>query len=332
MLTIEIGAQILLVDTACRCFVFGCYPFGRFFKKRPSMVQPPQITKRATALWLRTWKGVASAGSLQRVGRQYRMLPGLKNQARWRLWKPLSGTGQTLTYPSWFSLSISGHLEYYKWVALLFQSQVSGLLLSLKKRETNCICQKKFRTFKDFKHVEVCFAHLSRTKEQKFCRNEYNLTGLCSRSTCPLANSQYATVREENGKTLIKSKLHPDNDKQTNTGGKNSCARHAIIAWTFRWWKYTETTVLQNVRKWRVSRELHVITLVASTSLRAVFCVLYCEHEMRFCFCVAGICYLYMKTIERAAFPARLWEKVKLSRSYEKALKQIDENLIYWPK
>ena len=45
-----------------------------------------------------------------------------------------------------------------------------------------------------------------------------------------------------------------------------------------------------------------------------------------------GICYLKIKTPERAHTPKLLWESIKLDPSYNKALEQIEKELEFFPK
>jgi hypothetical protein len=45
-----------------------------------------------------------------------------------------------------------------------------------------------------------------------------------------------------------------------------------------------------------------------------------------------GVCYLYLKTAERAHTPKELWEKIKLDKCYRIAMEQLEENLQYWPE
>jgi protein MAK16 len=80
-------------------------------------------------------------------------------------------------------------------------------------------------------------------RERTFCSNPYSVSGLCIRSACPLANSNYATIREEE-----------------------------------------------------------------------------------------GVCYLMMKTIERAHTPRNLWEKIQLPSNYVKALEIVSTRLEHFPK
>jgi len=89
---------------------------------------------------------------------------------------------------------------------------------------------------------QFCSFKAKLARERSFCSNQYNVTGLCLRSACPLANSSYATIRE-----------------------------------------------------------------------------------------IDGICYLFIKTAERAHTPKKLWEKIRLPASYVDALQLVSDKLQHFP-
>jgi protein MAK16 len=49
-----------------------------------------------------------------------------------------------------------------------------------------------------------------------------------------------------------------------------------------------------------------------------------------FAYPIEGNCYLYMKTIERAHTPAKMWEVIPLGDNFKQALETIDHHLEYW--
>jgi len=87
---------------------------------------------------------------------------------------------------------------------------------------------------------------------------------LCNRTHCPLANSRYATVREEKG-----------------------------IIYLF----------LKTAERCDFGTSIVLVELI---------------NYYQYFFC-------------RSVYPKRQWEKIKLSRNFQKAIQQMNEHMLYWP-
>lgn len=45
-----------------------------------------------------------------------------------------------------------------------------------------------------------------------------------------------------------------------------------------------------------------------------------------------GVCYLNIKTVERAHTPKNMWERIKLPKNFAEALQLIEKSMEYWPE
>ncbi|KAJ4897631.1 MAK16 protein-related [Raphanus sativus] len=50
-------------------------------------------------------------------------------------------------------------------------------------------------------------SYMAKIETGNFCRNPYNVTGICNRSSCPLANSRYATIRDHDERAHMPKNL-----------------------------------------------------------------------------------------------------------------------------